>query len=555
SQVKEVSFAAATQGEWRFLQESIGISAMHMQLLHNNKVIMFDRTDFGESNISLPHGRCRRDPHDQALKRDCTAHSVLYDIGSNSFRPLMVQTDTWCSSGAVLHDGTLIQTGGYNDGDRVVRRFHPCNDDYCDWIEFPNALSRRRWYASNQILTDGRIVIVGGRGQFNYEFYTQPPNSVNPKPTNPFNLDFLRETMDRSENNLYPFLYLLPDGNLFIFANTRSIIFDYHKRKVVREFPPIPGGFSRNYPSTGSSVLLPINDNGPNPIEAEVMVCGGAHPKAFNYAMRKVFMRASSTCGRLKVTDKNPSWKMETMPLARVMGDMLLLPDGDVIIINGASSGAAGFELARNPVTRPVIYQPNAMENNRFWIMETAKRPRMYHSCAVLLLDGRVLIGGSNPHALYNFTAAEFPTELSLEAFYPPYLAARHDHIRPRIVGMDEAIVYQKKFSVTFKVENFRNVRKASVRIIAPSFTTHSFAMNQRMVVLKKVKVVRVGPSTFRIIAVGPSTPELAPKGYYMLFVVHAQIPSEGMWMNVGSLASHCEYQMHQWNCSSIRLK
>ena len=33
-------------GNWVLLQESIGISSMHMQVLKNNKVIMFDRTDF-----------------------------------------------------------------------------------------------------------------------------------------------------------------------------------------------------------------------------------------------------------------------------------------------------------------------------------------------------------------------------------------------------------------------------------------------------------------------------------------------------------------------------
>lgn len=36
---------------------------MHMQLLHNDKVIMFDKTDFGPSNISLPFNRCRYDPN------------------------------------------------------------------------------------------------------------------------------------------------------------------------------------------------------------------------------------------------------------------------------------------------------------------------------------------------------------------------------------------------------------------------------------------------------------------------------------------------------------
>ncbi|KAK3011257.1 hypothetical protein RJ639_010608 [Escallonia herrerae] len=301
-------------GDWRLLHASVGISVMHMQLLRNNKVVMFDRTDFGPSELALPRGRCRRYPLDTVLQTDCTAHSLLYDIGSDTIRPLMVQTDTWCSSGAVLPDGTLVQTGGYNDGDHVVRTLAPCNDGSCDWMEFPRYLTRRRWYATNQILPDGRVIIIGGRREFNFEFY--PRKFQEASRSNSYWLNFLRETHDDSENNLYPFVHLLQDGNLFIFANTRCIVLDYNENRVVRELPSIPGGDPRNYPSTGSSVLLPLDEN--SRIDAEVMICGGAPRGAFSSARRGRFVRAISTCGRLKVggREKNPSWAMENMPMA-----------------------------------------------------------------------------------------------------------------------------------------------------------------------------------------------------------------------------------------------
>ncbi|MBA0768576.1 hypothetical protein Gotri_017371, partial [Gossypium trilobum] len=163
---RTLTFAA--DGSWQLLQKSIGISAMHMQLLRNDRVIMFDRTDFGPSNLLLPNGKCRNDPTDTALQVDCTAHSVEYDVFANKFRALTVQTDVWCSSGAIMPDGNLFQTGGFNDGERRVRVFSPCRT--CDWNEIPNGLTAKRWYASNHILPDGRQIIVGGRGQFNYEF-------------------------------------------------------------------------------------------------------------------------------------------------------------------------------------------------------------------------------------------------------------------------------------------------------------------------------------------------------------------------------------------------
>ncbi|KAL0352062.1 UNVERIFIED_CONTAM: hypothetical protein Scaly_1594900 [Sesamum calycinum] len=126
---------------------------------------------FWTLHISLPNNQCRNDPNDLTLKVDCTAHSVEYDVASNSIRPLNVLTDVWCSSGSAMPDGSLMQTGGFNDGDRNVRVYKPCSDDSCDWQEFDVALRQKRWYATNHILPDGRQIIVGGRGQFSYEFY------------------------------------------------------------------------------------------------------------------------------------------------------------------------------------------------------------------------------------------------------------------------------------------------------------------------------------------------------------------------------------------------
>ncbi|XP_021773085.1 aldehyde oxidase GLOX-like [Chenopodium quinoa] len=518
-------------GEWQVLHENIGISAMHMQLLRNNKVVMFDRTDFGPSNISLPYGRCRHDPSDIVLQMDCTAHSVLYDIATNSFRPLTVNTDTWCSSGSVLPDGTLVQTGGYNDGDRAVRTITPCAEDDCDWSEYPSYLSERRWYATNQILPDSRVIVIGGRRVFNYEFFPRTSNPFSSS-SSTFWLDFLLETHDDEENNLYPFVHLLPNGNLFIFANTRAISFDYIQNKLVKEFPPIPDGDPRNYPSSGSSVLLPIDENKPN--EVEIMICGGSHHGTFTQAMsNRSFVRANNNCARLIVTDANPGWKMEDMPMARVMGDMLLLPTSDILIINGAELGTAGWENAANPITTPLIYRPNNEIEQRFFVMSPSARPRMYHSVAILLTDGRVLVGGSNPHVYYNFSNVEFPTDLSIEAYSPPYLSAEHAPMRPNIIYGDQVVGYEQPFTITFNVLQYQSDDSVSVNIIAPSFTTHSLAMNQRMVVLRMLRISQVSLGIFNVGVMGPSTKNIAPPGYYLLYVVHAGIPSSGIWVKI----------------------
>lgn len=533
--------AEAGGGKWQLLQQTIGIVGMHMQLLHNDRVIIFDRTDFGFSNLSLPKGMCRHNLQELAVKTDCTAHSVEYDVTSNTFRPLFIQTDVWCSSGSASPDGSLVQTGGFNDGDRAVRTFKPCQNNKCDWHEEQNpGLAVRRWYATNHVLPDGRQIIIGGRRQFSYEFYPKTETTAK----NTYSLPFLVQTNDPGvENNLYPFVFLNVDGNLFIFANNRAILFDHDNGKVVRTYPSIPGGDPRSYPSTGSAVLLPLSIPNPQPqppnVEAEVLICGGAPRGSFTQALTQgKFVGALNTCARIKITDPDPKWVMETMPGGRVMSDMLLLPNGDVLLINGAASGVAGWELGRDPVLNPVIYKTNSRVGSRFELQNPTNTPRMYHSTAVLLRDGRVLVAGSNPHEYYNFSSVLFPTELSLEAFSPPYLEPQYTNVRPRIVSptpqAQTKLKYGQGLRIRFQVTALLAAPDSvSVTMLAPPFNTHSFSMNQRLLVLEPNGLKDVGESTHEVEVTAPGSATLAPPGFYLVFVVHQGIPSEGIWVQI----------------------
>ncbi|MCH80535.1 galactose oxidase-like [Trifolium medium] len=519
-------------GQWQLLQKNIGIVAMHMQLLHNDQVIIYDRTDFGLSNISLPNGRCRHDPDEKVVKIDCSAHSLEYDAISNTFRPLFIQTDIWCSSGSVSPNGTLIQTGGYRDGERKVRTFNPCPS--CDWEEYSNALVVKRWYSTNQILPDGRQIIIGGRRQFNFEFY--PKTGASAK--NTYSLPFLVQTYEAegdAENNLYPFVFLNVDGNLFIFANNRAILLDYNNNKVVKTYPAIPGGDPRSYPSTGSAVLLPLRNLQQKLVEAEVIVCGGAPKGSFQKAKKRDFVGALDTCGRIKITDPNPMWTMEKMPGGRVMSDMVLLPNGYVLLINGAASGTAGWEYGRNPVLNPLLYKPDGVIGARFQIQNPSSIPRMYHSTAILLRDGRILVAGSNPHVGYNFQKVVFPTELRLEAFSPWYLKADFNDLRPEVMfpSPQTKVMCRVNLKVVFRVKAVR--KSVAVTLLAPSFNTHSFSMNQRLLVLDEVKPTsrNVAAGGYEIEVKLPSLPFLAPPGFYLLFVVHEEVPSQGVWIQL----------------------
>ena len=56
-----------------------------------------------------------------------------------------------------------------------------------------------------------------------------------------------------------------------------------------------------------------------------------------------------------------------------------------------------------------------------FQVPESSGIPRMYHSSALLLPDGTVLISGSNPNAALTLTGP-YPTEFRTQIFTPHYL-------------------------------------------------------------------------------------------------------------------------------------
>ncbi|CAN1175325.1 Aldehyde oxidase GLOX1, partial [Linum perenne] len=124
-------------------------------------------------------------------------------------------------------------------------------------------------------------------------------------------------------------------------------------------------------------------------------------------------------------------------------------------IINGAGRGIAGWENGRDPVTTPVIYRPSAPHACRFSVMAPTPTVRMYHSSAIVLGDGRVLVGGSNPHVFYNFTNVMYPTELNLDTFLPPYLSPVYDPVRPRVLGGGTTMVVRRSYGEKIRLSRF----------------------------------------------------------------------------------------------------
>lgn len=420
------------------------------------------------------------------------------------------------------------------DGFKGIRFLHRdingSSFDGSDWEEPGTQMTSARWYPSCQILANGHIFIIAGSLNA-----LDPLNPLNNNPTyemldadgRPYGRSIVHPLLEKNQPYyMYPFLHLLPDGSMFIFAARSSELFDVMGQRTLKTFPDLLGDY-RIYPNTGSSVLLPLDPE--NNYEPEVIVCGGG-----SYV--HITSPTEASCGRIKPFDQDPEWQMELMPKPRTMLDAILLPDGTIMWVNGCSRGAQGFGIAKDPVYDAWIYDPKAPSRQRWYISGSTTIARMYHSVALLLLDGTVMVTGSNPVEMPMLVAQTdkpefaFPTEFSVEIYTPPYLAKGNNaRDRPDKVWLSTDMLRPDGQTFTVSFDTHGNLtNEVKIVLLYGGFVTHSLHMGQRMIYLRNWGYEPGVTGKQQLVVQMPDNENVVPPGPYAIHVVVDGVPSVG---------------------------
>ena len=434
-----------------------------------------------------------------------------------AWREMHVKTDVFCSAGLTLPDrvGRQINIGGWSgtslfgiriywpDGSPGVASTH-------DWQENVGELSLQigRWYPSAMTMTNGSIVVVGGENGSNGP--AQPSLELLPRtPGGPtvVTLDFLQRT---NPNNLYPFLAVLPSGILICYYNEARILDEvtFATKKVLPNLPGNVNNFlaGRTYPLEGTAMLMPQYAPFTDPLT--VLICGGSTNGAGT---------AIDNCVSTQPEAANPVWTIERMPSQRVMPCMASLPDGTYMIMNGAKQGVAGFGLATNENLNAVLYDPSKPVNQRMTVMANTTVARLYHSEAILMQDGRVMVSGSDPQD------GKHPEEYRVEVFSPPY--ALSGLAAPTFTIANRDWSYGASVPITVTSGSTANLR---VSLIGATVSTHGNSMGQRTL----FPAVSCAGNTCTITA--PPNVHVCPLGWYQVFVLDGPTPSLSTWVRIG---------------------
>jgi hypothetical protein len=431
------------------------IVSVHSALLPNGKILMSDGQSLG-------------------------ATAIVWDPATNTTDWVTVPVNIFCNAMEQMANGRILVVGGHDAahvGLSAANIFDPSTES---WTVLPN-MAYPRWYPTVTMLPDGRFMVTSGETNCAEcdekipEIYNPTTNSWSQLSNAPFFFPY------------YPHVFLLPDGRVLVPADAEAPIVS----EVLDLNAPVWTAVGGTAVDGGSTAMY---------LPAKFLKVGTSVDP--DQATRP----SVATAYVLDMTQTYPSWRQVTsMFLPRTYHNTTLLPDGTVLVTGGGTTTGA------TDITHAVLPAELWSPGTETWtILASMSAPRLYHSEALLLPDGRVIAYGGG-----RFNGVNEPTDqLSAEFFAPPYLFKGP---RPIITSAPAQLAYGQNFSV----QTPDAWRIAKVSLIRFGSVTHAINMSQRFLPLSFV----AGSGSLTVTA--PVNANLAPPGNYMLFVVDTNgVPS-----------------------------
>jgi Galactose oxidase-like, Early set domain/FG-GAP repeat len=413
--------------------------------------------------------------------------AIVWDPTTNTSVPHNVTGyNIFCAGYTQLANGNVLVAGGNKNTalDGIVQT-HVFDWQTEKWSRGPDMASAR-WYPAVQALGNNEAVIVGGGPTIPEVYQTDGK---------------LRRLSNASgySDRLYAFLTTRPNGQVELMG-------------------PVTQMNTINTSGTGAITATKSRDNINRTYggfatynKGKVLVAGGGDITEGG--------QSDVPTKTAVVVDVNGSPTTVTptasMSVGRRQHNLTILADGSVLATGGMSRATAANVDLDDPVFAAERWDP---ATGTWTVLAGASRVRQYHSSATLLPDGRVLTGGGGVCASCVDVGY---LEKNVEYFEPPYLYKKDGSgqkaTRPVINSAPSSAIYDQNFNITLGQPGTID-KVALVRLGA---ATHSQDQGQRYVPLSFTT------SGSTITAKAPASSNIAPAGYYMLFITDsAGVPS-----------------------------
>lgn len=446
----------AVRGQWSSVM-NWPIVAVHTNLLPTGDILIWDAWE-------LPSSVAR-----------------LWNPSTGIFTEVAVGAGVFCSAQSVLPDGRVLVIGGHNGtpggGIPDTFTFDPASRL---WTQQPN-MRFARWYPGATRLGDGRVVTL--MGEITAGVFANTPEMFDPRTSQWTSIAVNTSNMQETE---YPRPFLLPSGRIYAIAPTLSQAYT----------------LDVTTPSWTSSGAAPITSGAATMFRpGKILMSGGG--------ANGITKPSSTAAAVIDMTQASPAWRALTpMAYGRYNHNLVVLADGQVLAVGGSTT----VDNSATGATLPAeLWNPST---EAWTTMATMHDPRMYHSTAMLLPDGRVLVAGGG-------RLGSIPSYLTAEIYSPPYL---FQGPRPTISNSPASAA----LGTSFTIDSPDASSIAKVVLVPLGAVTHTMNMNQTYVELPFTA------SATGVIATVPSNVNVTPLNYYMLFLLNgAGVPSTAPFIRI----------------------